>query len=129
MTCPHEFSRRRRAWNQPATPRRKSAKDLTADRRDLRDLPLVTIDGETARDFDDAVSLRSQGKVSVWWRRLPASAIIFAARRRAGPHLDHRARQFGVFPRRVILMLPEALSNGSLLAEPGKSNACAWCAT
>lgn len=45
-----------------ATPKKVRKKDWTKDRVDLRDLPLVTIDGETARDFDDAVYAEKLGK-------------------------------------------------------------------
>ncbi len=95
-------------------------------RRDLRDLPLITIDGETARDFDDAVFCQPQGK---GWRLLVAIAdVSFYVR----PHdaLDKDAYERGnsvYFPRRVIPMLPEALSNGLCSLNPQVDRLCMVC--
>jgi ribonuclease R len=82
----------------------------------LRDLPLVTIDGETARDFDDAVFARRRGVAGGWWWRLPTSHYV-----RPGMALDKEAMERGnsvYFPRRVIPMLPEKLSNGICSLNP-----------
>ena len=59
MTCRISFHRRWKSFlpNSPAL----LTKELT-EREDIRDLPLVTIDGETARDFDDAVYCERDGK-------------------------------------------------------------------
>src|SRR5438445_7102804 len=98
----------------PPVPR---AGDL-AGREDLRSLELVTIDGETARDFDDAVYC---DKTSEGFRLVVAIADV-SHYVRDGDALDASARERGNsvdFPRRVIPMLPEQLSNGmcSLNAE------------
>ncbi|RDE48895.1 MAG: RNB domain-containing ribonuclease, partial [Candidatus Accumulibacter meliphilus] len=80
-------------------------------RRDLRVLPLVTIDGETARDFDDAVFAERKG---AGWRLVVAIADV-SHYVRPGTALDREASERGnsvYFPRRVIPMLPEKLSNG-----------------
>ena len=86
-------------------------------RKDLRDLQFVTIDGETARDFDDAVFARREGK---GWRLWVAIADV-SHYVRPGDALDHDARERGnsvYFPRRVIPMLPEKLSNGLCSLNP-----------
>jgi ribonuclease R len=80
-------------------------------RKDLRALPFVTIDGETAKDFDDAVYCEPAGKR---FRLLVAIADVSHYVHR-GDALDTDARERGnsvYFPRRVIPMLPEKLSDG-----------------
>lgn len=87
-------------------------------RKDLRELPLITIDGEDARDFDDAVYGSPSGK---GWRLVVAIADV-SSYVQTGSALDADARERGTsvyFPTRVLPMLPEALSNGlcSLMPE------------
>lgn len=96
------------------------------DRVDLRQVPLVTIDGEDARDFDDAVYCEKQGK---GWRLLVAIADVshYVAPNTA---LDAEARNRGnsvYFPGRVIPMLPEVLSNGLCSINPKEDRLCMVC--
>ncbi len=86
-------------------------------RVDLRDMPLVTIDGETARDFDDAVYC----ELSRGGFRLVVAIADVSHYVKPGDALDLEARNRGnsvYFPRRVIPMLPEALSNGLCSINP-----------
>jgi len=88
-----------------------------AGRKDLREIPLVTIDGEYARDFDDAVYCEARGN---GFRLLVAIADV-SQYVRSGDALDRDALQRGnsvYFPRRVIPMLPEELSNGLCSLNP-----------
>jgi ribonuclease R len=90
-------------------PKEVQAKDLKG-RKDLRSLKFVTIDGETAKDFDDAVYAERQGKGFRLW---VAIADVSHYVRPKDP-LDLEAYERGnsvYFPRRVIPMLPEELSN------------------
>jgi ribonuclease R len=95
----------------------KVKKTEWAGRTDIRDLPLVTIDGETARDFDDAVFAEKKGR---GWRLVVAIADV-SHYVRPGSALDKEAMARGnsvYFPRRVIPMLPEKLSNGLCSLNP-----------
>lgn len=93
------------------------------DRVDLRDVPLVTIDGEDARDFDDAVYAEPDGD---GWRLLVAIADVAWYVRPNDP-IDIEARKRGnsvYLPDRVLPMLPEALSNGVCSLRPKEPRAC-----
>lgn len=95
-------------------------------RVDLRELPLVTIDGETARDFDDAVYAEKVGRNY----RLVVAIADVSHYVKDGDGIDMDARERGTsvyFPRRVIPMLPENLSNGICSLNPDVERLCMVC--
>jgi len=95
-------------------------------RTDLTALPLVTIDGETARDFDDAVYCQRNAN---GFRLIVAIADVSHYVGNADP-LDGDARERGTsvyFPRRVIPMLPEQLSNELCSLKPAVDRLCMAC--
>jgi len=121
---PHEFSpaAHKQATGLPAT---VTAGDC-AGRTDLRGSPLVTIDGETAKDFDDAVWCERKGKGF----RLVVAIADVSHYVHDGDALDRDARERGTsvyFPRRVIPMLPEALSNELCSLKPAVDRLCMVC--
>ena len=98
------------------------------DRTDLRDLPLVTIDGADARDFDDAVWAERDPDPdnAEGWHAVVAIADV-AWYVRPDSALDRAARVRGnsvYFPDRVVPMLPERLSNGMCSLRPDEDRAC-----
>ena len=92
-----------------------------SDRTDCRDIPFVTIDGEDARDFDDAVFCQKEGNdKGSGWRLLVAIADVSHYVKKQSA-LDDEARLRGTsvyFPDRVIPMLPEIISNGLCSLKP-----------
>jgi ribonuclease R len=100
--------------------------DAIAGREDLRELDLVTIDGDDARDYDDAVWCeRTRGG----WRLIVAIADV-GHYVPPGGALDVEARERGTsvyFPNRVLPMLPEALSNGLCSLVPHQDRLCLCC--
>ncbi len=121
---PHE-------WPEEVTSELASLKETlpeseVANRRDIRDLPLVTIDGEDARDFDDAVYCEPTAKgwkllvaiADVSWYVQPGSAVDSEAYERCTSTY---------FPNRVVPMLPEILSNGLCSINPDVDRFCMLC--
>ena len=120
---PYEFSAaaKRQASRLPTEVRPADIKN----REDLRNLPLVTIDGETAKDFDDAVYCEPLNKSGGY--RLVVAIADVSHYVRDGDGLDGDARERGTsvyFPRRVIPMLPEELSNGLCSLKPEVDRVC-----
>lgn len=121
---PHQFSEAcaKAAKKIPDHVRKSDLKG----RVDLRDLPLVTIDGETARDFDDAVFAEKIGRN---YRLVVAIAdVSHYVRPDDAIDTDAQERSTSVyFPRRVIPMLPENLSNGICSLNPNVERLCVVC--
>jgi ribonuclease R len=115
------------AFPQPALKIAASAKPVAlGDRTDLRAIPLVTIDGEDARDFDDAVWAEPDPAHDGGWHLLVAIADV-AWYVRDGDALDRAAHERGnsvYFPDRVVPMLPEELSNELCSLKPDVDRAC-----
>jgi ribonuclease R len=119
------------AWPDSALDdaRRLGAEVAVADKRgrtDLRHVPLVTIDGEDARDFDDAVYAEPAG---TGWRLVVAIADV-SHYVRPGEAIDTEARRRGTsvyFPDRVVPMLPEELSNELCSLKPAVDRLCMVC--
>ena len=98
-----------------------------ARRRDYRGLPIVTIDGESARDFDDAVMVRALGNGN--WE-LQVHIADVSAYVRPGTALDLEARLRGTsvyFPDRAIPMLPPQLSSGMCSLRPDEDRLVLSC--
>ena len=111
-------------FSDEAIAQARNARRVPLGRRtDLRDVPLVTIDGEDARDFDDAVFAEPDGD---GFRLIVAIADV-AHYVRSDSALDHTARTRGnsvYFPDRVVPMLPEPLSNNWCSLRPGQERGC-----
>ncbi|MDM8564501.1 ribonuclease R [Candidatus Halobeggiatoa sp. HSG11] len=105
---------------------RKIPKRLQQDREDMRNIPFVTIDGEDAKDFDDAVHCEPRGKG--WLLRVAIADV--SAYVEVGSALDLEAQNRGnsvYFPNRVVPMLPEILSNELCSLKPKVDRLCLVC--
>ncbi len=121
---PHKFSR-----NVTRQAKEAAAADISKELprcTDFCDVPMVTIDGEDARDFDDAVFCEPKGK---GWRLLVAIADV-SYYVRPGTELDGEAYARGnsvYFSNRVLPMLPHTLSNGMCSLNPDEDRLCMVC--
>lgn len=121
---PHAWSPEVQAEIAGLTPEIPSS--AHAGRQDVRALPLVTIDGEDSRDFDDAVFCERQG---AGWRLIVAIADV-SSYVKPGTALDREAYERGnsvYFPQNVIPMLPEILSNELCSLNPAVDRLCLCC--
>ncbi len=111
-------------FSEAAAKEAKKAKPVPLGKRaDLREVPLITIDGADARDFDDAVFAAPEPH---GYRLIVAIADV-AHYVKPGAALDRDARMRGnscYFPDRVVPMLPEELSNGLCSLKPGEERGC-----
>ena len=122
---PHQWNRELEAQTA-AIPDHVEEADKV-ERVDLRDLPLVTIDGEDARDFDDAVYCEPKKRGG--WRLIVAIADVSHYVLPNSP-LDVEAYERGnsvYFPNHVVPMLPEKLSNGLCSLNPHQDRLCMVC--
>ncbi len=121
---PHVFSEQ--VLKETAKYKEPTARDRK-DRVDLRELPLVTIDGLDARDFDDAVY--AEKRAGGGFRLIVAIADV-SAYVRPNTALDEEAQARGTsvyFPNHVVPMLPEDLSNGLCSLKPDVDRLCMVC--
>ena len=113
---PHAFSAE--VLDQAERGAKPVSEPQRAGREDFRHLPIVTIDGETARDFDDAVYVEHRPDGG-WHLQVHIADVAHYVR--TGTPLDQEARLRGTsvyFPDRAVPMLPEALSNGMCSLKP-----------
>ncbi|MBI3018729.1 MAG: VacB/RNase II family 3'-5' exoribonuclease [Deltaproteobacteria bacterium] len=121
---PHEFSKatleeaeKLKLWN---------LKSEVSKRKDLRDLPFVTIDGETAKDFDDAVCVAKEGTHFRLWVAI-ADVSFFVKKDSAIDDSAYERATSVYFPGGVIPMLPEALSNDLCSLRPNEEKMTFTC--
>jgi ribonuclease R len=127
-SVPHEFSDACLALAR-ALPDKVRAQDKKG-RIDLTDVPLVTIDGEDARDFDDAVYCEPAkvGRTKGWRLLVAIADVSHYVDNGSAIDVDAYDRATSVyFPRRVIPMLPEKLSNGLCSLNPDVERLCMVC--
>jgi ribonuclease R len=102
----------------------KISEEIISARKDLRSLNFFTVDGETARDFDDAIAIsrQAEGRWKLWVSIADVSHYV-----KAGSRLDREAFQRGTsvyFPERALPMLPPRLSDGVCSLNPNQDRLC-----
>lgn len=121
---PYEWSKE--VLTEAAKFSKKISPRLLKGREDMRDIPFVTIDGEDAYDFDDAVHCQPRGKG--WLLRVAIADV--SAYIDIGTAIDLEAQNRGnsvYFPNRVVPMLPEVLSNQLCSLKPNVDRLCIVC--
>jgi ribonuclease R len=102
--------------------------ELIAQRRDFRHLPIVTIDGETARDFDDAVLVEYDEAQNIWNLQVHIADVAEYVRPNTSLDLEARLRGNSVyFPDRAIPMLPQELSTNICSLRPNEDRLVLSC--
>lgn len=104
-------------------------KVLTKDKKnrtDLTKLPLITIDGEDSRDFDDAVYAKKSGKNYKLWVAIADVSHYVATDTELDKDAKNRATSV-YFPNKVVPMLPESISNGLCSLNPQVTRLCLTC--
>lgn len=102
--------------------------DEVAPRRDFRPLPIVTIDGETARDFDDAVLVERDANTGNWHLQVHIADVAHYVRPDTALDLEARLRGNSVyFPDRAIPMLPQELSTDLCSLRPNEDRLVLSC--
>ncbi|MEK7991078.1 MAG: ribonuclease R [Thiotrichaceae bacterium] len=100
--------------------------NLYKNREDLREMPFVTIDGEDARDFDDAVYCEPRGRG--WLLKVAIADVSTYVKPSSALDIEAKNRGNSVyFPEQVVPMLPEALSNGLCSLQPNVDRLCLIC--
>lgn len=100
--------------------------DAVMGRQDLRQIPFVTIDGEDAKDFDDAVYCEPRGRG--WLLRVAIADVSHYVKQNSAIDIEAKDRGNSVyFANRVIPMLPEVLSNGLCSLKPQVNRLCLVC--
>lgn len=101
---------------------------VIAERRDFRDLPIVTIDGETARDFDDAVLVEHDESTGSWHLQVHIADVANYVTEGSALDLEARLRGNSVyFPDRAIPMLPQELSTDICSLRPDEDRLVLSC--
>ena len=127
-SVPHEFSQACLSLAKSLPEKVRSAD--RANRVDLTDIPLITIDGEDARDFDDAVycTPAKVGRTKGWRLLVAIADVSHYVQTGSAIDVDAYDRATSVyFPRRVIPMLPEKLSNELCSLKPDVERLCMVC--